>query len=129
MQQIFYAPRARVGLQWLLLIGLMAALASNAAGIRVDVPEDGAVVYDVNGKLFVDVELAQTELWPDLRFRLLMDGEPVSDIKYVPVFHLRDVPAGDHLLIAQVLDAHGNVLQTSEPVRFTMRTSPSGHEQ
>jgi hypothetical protein len=104
-----------------LLFALIAA-AANAAGIRVDEPRDGEVVYDVNGKVFVNAELGEGELWSDLRFRLLMDGRPVSDVKYVPVFHLRDVPPGEHVVQAQTLDREGAVLATSDPVRFEMRT-------
>jgi hypothetical protein len=104
-----------------LLFALIAATA-NAAGIRVDEPRDGEVVYDVNGKVFVNAELGEGELWSDFRFRLLMDGKPASDIKYVPVFHVRDVPPGEHVVQAQSLDREGAVLETSDPVRFEMRT-------
>jgi hypothetical protein len=103
-----------------LLFSLIAA-AANAAGIRVDEPRDGEVVYDVNGKVFVNAELGEGELWSDLRFRLLLDGKPASDVKYVPVFQVR-VPPGEHIVQAQTLDREGAVLATSDPVRFEMRT-------
>jgi hypothetical protein len=54
-----------------------------------------------------------------------MDGRPVTETSFVPVFRLRDVAAGSHRLVAQIIDSSGTVLATSEPVAFRMSGPPS----
>jgi hypothetical protein len=82
------------------------------------------VVEDVSGSVFVDVELGESDLQPDMRFRLKMDGRPVTPIAYVPVFRLHDVSTGPHVLEALIVDPQGKVLQKSAPIRFRMVRKP-----
>jgi len=100
----------------------LALLSGNALAdaIRIDTPQRGAVVYDISGNLFVEAELAEADLQPDMRFRLLIDGERAARDGYVPVFRLYDVPAGEHWMQMLIVDRHGEVLERSDPHTFTM---------
>lgn len=110
---------------WLLLLSLCA----HADAIRIDRPHTGAVVHDVSGTLFVEAELGETMSAPDMRFRLLMDGVPVTRDSYLPVYTLRDVPEGRHWLEILIVDRSGRVLERSTPVSFEMvhEAGPSEH--
>lgn len=115
--------RQQMRLAWRLCAGLTAALiaiSASATDVRITSPQNGDVIRDLSGSLFVEVSLGERDLKPDMRFRLLMDGRPVTPVAYVPVFRLHDVPPGQHELRAQIVDQQGDVMLTSEPVRFRM---------
>lgn len=107
-----------------LALAILASGLSFADGIRIDRPQEGEVVYDISGNLFVEAELAEIDASPDMRFRLLMDGRPITPDGYVTVFPLDDVPPGPHVLHAQIVDPSGKVMHTSDPVGFVMRRTP-----
>ena len=52
--------------------------ATAANNIRINEPRDGQVVYDTTEPLIVEAELGETNLVSTVRFKLLMDGEPVG---------------------------------------------------
>jgi len=107
----------------LLLCLLCAALLSRTAladAIRIDTPQRGSVVYDISGNVFVEAEMAEADLGPDMRFRLLIDGRRMVRDSYLPVFHLYDVPEGRHWMQIVIVDRHGEYLEGSDLHPFTM---------
>ncbi len=104
-----------------MLIASLVATPVTAGGFRIDNPKDGAVISDVAGNLSIDSEFEQTDLVPRMRFRALLDGKQVTPLSYVPVFRLRDIPAGCHELQVEIVDPDGNVIERSDPVKFEMR--------
>lgn len=109
---------------WLLAGSLIAS--AIADGIRIDEPQDGALVVDVAGDLYVEVELGETEFTASMRIELLLDGELATRPSPVAAFTLRDVASGPHVLQVRIVDRDGTIVTTSDPVSFEMhrRTDP-----
>lgn len=115
--------RGRMRLIPILLAALAlgaAATRAVAAEVRITSPQNGEVVQDAAGSLFVNITLGESDLRPEMRFRLRLDGRLVTPLAYVPVFRLHDVSAGPHVLEALIVDQDGKVVQASDPVRFRM---------
>ncbi len=102
------------------LCTVLIARPASADAIRIDTPQRGSVVYDIGGNLFVEAELAEADLAPDMRFRLLIDGRRVVRDSYVPIFRIYDVPEGRHWMQMVIVDRHGEVLEGSDLHPFTM---------
>ncbi|WP_163578191.1 DUF4124 domain-containing protein [Halomonas faecis] len=65
----------------------------------------------------VAVELAiEPPLREDHRVRLLVDGEISQSALHTDAFLLNDLPRGEHVLQAELLDANGDVRHRSDPV-------------
>ncbi|SDJ01869.1 DUF4124 domain-containing protein [Billgrantia gudaonensis] len=65
----------------------------------------------------VAVELAiEPPLREDHRVRLLVDGEISQSALHTDAFLLNDLPRGEHVLQAELLDAGGDVRHRSDPV-------------
>lgn len=107
-------------LRHLLLAGPMlfgAALAC-AAALRIAEPGPEETVHDNAGNLTVRVAIEDRATLPEaLRIRVLLDGEVAAEGSGKE-FRLRQVDRGSHELQAQIVDASGNVIERSEPVRF-----------
>jgi len=73
----------------------------------------------------VAVELAiAPPLREDHRVRLLLDGRVSQSALHTDAFLLNDLPRGEHVLQAELLDAGGEVRHRSEPVTlFVQRAS------
>ncbi len=106
-------------LRKLLLAGPMLAVAvASAASLRIVEPAPDQTLHDNAGRVTVRVVLEDRAQLPDtLRLRVLLDGRPVVEGHSQQVA-LTDVDRGSHQLQAQLIDADGNVIERSEPVRF-----------
>jgi hypothetical protein len=108
-----------------LLAGVLAGLAPGAAVLaqtRYDVaivqPANDETVHDNLGNVAVQVAVSPN-LGPGTAIALLLDGQPAAQAA-TTAFALAGVERGTHTLEAQVRDANGATLATSQPVSFHM---------
>ncbi len=89
--------------------------------LRITEPAPDSAMHNTAGTVQVSIHL-----YPPLRtdlghgLTLLLDGKPVVEYAARTHIELNDVDRGEHVLEAFVLDASGQVLIQSEPVRFTL---------
>ena len=81
-------------------------------------PTNDEAIRSNEGKLTALVRVAPA-LAPNHRFRWKMDGEIVQDVNS-PELRLNNVDRGSHTLEAEVVDADGQVIITSERITFHM---------
>ena len=74
------------------------------------------------------VMVTDTQLQPDLRFRLLVDGHPLERDSWEPEFWLRRVAPGAYTFQAQLIDPGGYVVRASKPVTIIVQRGAQIHE-
>jgi hypothetical protein len=86
-------------------------------------PEPDATIRNNAGELTVSVT-SDPALLPGHQYRLLLDGSPIVPDSSDSAFALHNIDRGSHQLIVEVIDADGQMLQSSAPRLFhMMRTS------
>ena len=88
--------------------------------LRILVPLPDAAVREEGGELIVTVT-SEPALQEGNFYRLLLDGEPVTQPSRSPVFALRNIDRGSHKLAAEILAADGYVLERTAPQPFHMQ--------
>lgn len=102
----------------LAVIPLLAVGLASAASLRVAEPTPEQTVHDNAGNLTVRIAVEdQARLPESLRIRVLIDGKLAAEGPGRQ-FQLSNVDRGSHEVQAQLVDADGNVVARSEPVRF-----------
>ncbi len=82
-------------------------------------PENQATIRNPQGYLSVIVELKPTLRKGD-RLQMVFDGNPIDKPRPTTVFALQDINRGSHTLAAQLSDAKGNILGTSDAITIYM---------
>jgi hypothetical protein len=105
-------------------LGLPANLpAAQEAAVRVSVvsPVSEETIHDNTGRLLVSVAITNGDaLAKGGAIRVLLDGRPHGVEARATSFAVEGVERGEHLLQVQVVDATGNVIASSESVKFYM---------
>jgi hypothetical protein len=88
--------------------------------LRILVPLPDAAVREESGELIVTVT-SEPALQEGNFYRLLLDGEAVTQPSRSPVFALKNVDRGSHKLAVEILAADGYVLERTAPQPFHMQ--------
>ncbi|KTC74886.1 hypothetical protein Lbir_0676 [Legionella birminghamensis] len=96
--------------------------------LAVSQPQNEATIRNNQGYVPIIIEIK-----PDLRkgdlLQILYDGEPLGDPQATTIFALNDVKRGSHTIAVQIVDAEGNVLNTSEAITIYMQRPRVGMGQ
>jgi hypothetical protein len=89
--------------------------------IRVVTPANDESIWVNNGNVSISL-IVDPELDPERGdvVQLQLDDSNVGEPQALTAFQLNNLSRGTHTVSAQVLDASGAVLATSEPVSFTL---------
>jgi hypothetical protein len=101
------------------MMGQSVALAQ-ALVVTIMRPQPEQTIVDNSGAVPVAVALYGTDLSPDKRLRVLLDGKPYGNDQSALEFTLQDVVRGEHSLQMQLVDGKDVVLAQSPAVRFHM---------
>jgi hypothetical protein len=88
--------------------------------LRILVPEPDATIRDNSGGLIVSVT-SEPALQDGHSYRLILDGQPVSEPGRSPVFPLENLDRGTHQLAVEILDAYGRTLERTPSQPFHMK--------
>ncbi len=95
-------------------MSLTASAAAQYRSLRITAPANDSTVHDNSGNLVVRASVSPPLAAGD-RLHLFIDGAPAGEARS-GIFHLADVPRGEHTLEVEVRDAGGAVLLRSAPV-------------
>lgn len=95
-------------------------LAVNYESLRITSPADDEAVRENAGNVTISVSANPSlDVQQGHRVQILVDGSPLANAAATSV-SLTNIDRGTHLLVAQILDADGQVLISSSPVTFHM---------
>lgn len=83
--------------------------------IAIAQPSAGATIRNNEGFVVVTAQV-EPDLLPGDKLQLLYDGTALGEPQANPVFEIKGMYRGKHSLSVQVIDAEGNVMNTSEPI-------------
>jgi hypothetical protein len=96
---------------------------------RIRAPEHGAdLPASYAGNLQVELAI-EPELRPDHRVRLLVDGQVSQTAMHTRAFMLTDLPRGEYVLQAELLDAQGQVRHRTPPVSLHVHRASATQPQ
>lgn len=78
-------------------------------------PENEATIRNNQGSITVTAEV-DPDLFPGDKVQLIFDGSTLGEPQSNLLFQLSGVYRGSHTIAVQIVDAEGNVLETSDPV-------------
>lgn len=87
--------------------------------LRILLPEPDASIHDGSGDMVVTAS-SEPALLPGHSYRLLLDGQPQGEPSRSPVFALRHVDRGSHLLAVEILDSAGLTVERTPAQPFHM---------
>ncbi|WP_341304372.1 DUF4124 domain-containing protein [Pseudomonas sp. TMP25] len=87
--------------------------------LRILVPQPDASIRDSAGNLIVSVN-SEPKLFPQHRYRLLIDGQPVGEVGSSPVFPLSNIDRGTHQLAVEIIDAQDRIIERTPSQPFHM---------
>lgn len=87
--------------------------------LRILVPQPDATIRDSAGNLIVTVN-SEPKLFPQHRYRLLLNGEPIGEVGTSPVFPLEHIDRGSHQLAVEIIDAQGRIIERTPSQPFHM---------
>ncbi|MCP0914010.1 MULTISPECIES: DUF4124 domain-containing protein [Legionella] len=87
--------------------------------IAITQPEDQATIRNNQGSIGVLVQV-EPALRAGDKLQILFDGAALGQPQTTMAFELQNINRGSHTIAAQVLDAEGNVLITSESITIFM---------
>ena len=88
--------------------------------LRILVPEPDATIRDMAGNLIVSAS-SEPGLHAGHGFRLIMDGQPVSEVGRSPVFPLQNIDRGTHQISVEIVDANGRIVERTPSQPFHMK--------
>lgn len=88
--------------------------------LRILVPEPNATIRANDRQLIVTVN-SEPGLLEGHHYRLLLDGEAVGEPTRSPVFPLKDLNRGTHLLAVEIINQQGAVLERTPAQPFHLR--------
>ena len=111
---------AAVVLLWVSAFPIATVLAqSGAFGIAITNPKNEETIHDNTGKVVVSIAI-EGGLPEQSAIRVLLDGQPYGAARTGASFTLEGVERGEHTLQAQVVDAAGKTILSSDTVTFYM---------
>lgn len=93
---------------------------SSAFGIAITSPQNEETIHDNTGSVPVSIAIQGSGLPEHSSIRVLLDGRPYGAARYGASFTLEGVERGEHTLQAQVVDAAGKTVLSSDTVTFYM---------
>jgi len=78
--------------------------------LRILVPQPDATIQNGTGSLIVSVN-SEPELFPEHRYRLLLDGAAAGEVGTSPVFPLDNLDRGTHQLAVEIIDQQGRIIE------------------
>lgn len=88
--------------------------------IRVVQPDNEATIRDNQGSVPVIINV-EPALQPDDKIQLVVDGASMGSPNHTVLFELNNLNRGAHTIAAELLDASGKVLLTSDVVTIYMQ--------
>lgn len=82
-------------------------------------PEDQSTIRNPEGAVSVQLEVNPSLKKGD-KVQMIFDGSLIDKPRRTTVFALQSINRGSHTLAAQVIDAQGQLLNTSKPITFYM---------
>ena len=108
-------------LLWVSAFPIAPVLAQNGAlGIAITSPKNEETIHDNTGSVPVSIAMQGSGLPEHSSIRVLLDGRPYGAARYGASFTLEGVERGEHTLQAQVVDAAGKTILSSDTVTFYM---------
>ncbi|HHT0591596.1 TPA: DUF4124 domain-containing protein [Legionella anisa] len=83
--------------------------------IAITDPESGATIRNNQGFVAVTAQV-EPDLRPGDKLQLIYDSRTLGKPQVNPVFEIKGMNRGTHNLSVQIVDADGNVLDTSDPI-------------
>lgn len=87
--------------------------------LRILVPQPDATIRDSAGNLIVSVN-SEPGLFPEHRYRLLLNGTAVGEVGSSPVFPLENIDRGTHQLAVEIIDQQGRIIERTPTQPFHM---------
>ena len=87
--------------------------------LRIVLPEPDATVRHGAGEMIVTLS-SEPGLLDGHRYRLILNGKPVSEPSTSPVFVLNHIDRGTHQLAAEILDSAGLIVERTPAQPFHM---------
>ncbi|KTD68034.1 MULTISPECIES: DUF4124 domain-containing protein [Legionella] len=78
-------------------------------------PQTSTTIRNNQGFVAVTVEV-EPDLFPGDKLQLIYDNGALGEPQRNPVFEVNGMYRGTHTLAVQILDADGNVIETSDPI-------------
>lgn len=88
--------------------------------VEISQPKNDSTLRNNQGYVSIIVNI-EPDLQTGDKLQLLFDGRALGKAQTGKVFTLNNVNRGAHTLVAQIIDADGDVLNTSEQVTFYMQ--------
>jgi len=88
--------------------------------VKITSPANDTALRSNDGTLSVS-GMVQPRLFYGHSIVLKMDGAPVGEPKFNPIFNLTGVFRGTHTLVMEIVDKSGTVVMSSEPVTFHLQ--------
>lgn len=95
------------------------------SSIQFNQPVDQATIWSNQGNFPINLDI-EPELAPNDTLQLLLDGEPIGKPQNSTSFQLTGVNRGSHTLQAQILNAQGEVLKSSETITIFLHRAIKG---
>lgn len=83
--------------------------------IEITQPQSGATIRNNQGFVVVTAGV-EPELRPGDKLQLIYDSGTLGEPQVNPVFEIKGMNRGTHNLAVQIVDADGNVIDTSDPI-------------
>lgn len=83
--------------------------------IAIVQPENKATIRNNQGFIAVTVKV-EPNLYPGDKLSLIFDGSPLGMLQTNLHFRLKGIYRGSHTLAIQIVDSHGIVVKTSNPI-------------
>ena len=93
--------------------------------ISIVQPVDQTTIRNPQGYVSILIEL-KPKLKRGDKLQIILDGAPLNKPQATTVFALQDINRGSHTLAAQVVDAQGKILNTSDTISFFMQQPRAG---
>lgn len=87
--------------------------------LRILVPQPDATIRDSAGSLIVSIN-SEPKLFPQHRYRLLLDGVQVGEVGSSPVFPMENIDRGTHQLAVEIIDQQGRIIERTPNQPFHM---------
>ena len=108
--------RAGMGAVLMLVVAAGMAPAAEAASVVIVSPRSEETIHDNAGNVAVTVIVDDGA--QDAPLRVLLDGRPYGPLQHTRSFTLTGVERGEHTLQVQLIDAAGEIVASSDAVKF-----------
>ena len=88
--------------------------------LRILIPLPDTTIRDSAGNLIVTAH-SEPGLFPQHRYRLVMDGQPQGEAQTSPVFALENIDRGTHQIAIEIIDEQGRIVERTPSQPFHMQ--------